>query len=63
MRTRIFYLYFKPRRILFRIFFVVSYLSLGQLTEVHSVCSRKPKIILVTILETRLISRKPKKTE
>ena len=39
---------------------------LGWLTKVyrvHGVCFRKPKLILITILKIRLISRKPKKTE
>ena len=46
--------------------FIPTSLLLGQLTKVHrvhGVGSRKPKIILVTILETELISRKPKRIE
>ena len=44
----------------------ITKLLLEQLTKVHrvhGVGSRKPKIILVTILETELISRKPKRIE
>ena len=44
----------------------ITKLLLGQLTKVHRVHGvgfRKPKIILVTILETELISRKPKRIE
>ena len=44
----------------------ITNLLLEQLTKVHKVhgvSSKKPKIILVTILETELISRKPKRIE
>jgi len=30
---------------------------------VYKVCSKKPKLILITILKIELISRKPKRTE